>query len=311
MQELRFVLIVVGALAIAALLFHGLWTSKKEGKAKFGNKPLGKLDVDQEEKEPQEQERDFAPAPEDDFEIIRKDRKEPDFGMESSFDNKFASDPLIDDVLDVKEKEHKEEPEIPAFAATKAEQEPEPEIVEPVQATFEEEIIEPVFEAPEAVEPEIDVAPVVVEQPEEPKPEPEMQVIVLNVHCAGDEPFIGTKLFDSMQQNGLIYGEMNIFHRHVDLSGNGKVLFSVANMMQPGTLEHGDPAEFSTKGISFFMTLPCYGEADQNFNLMLRIAQQIADDMGGNVLDDQRNLMTPDRLASYRRQIVEFTAASA
>ncbi|WP_045463839.1 cell division protein ZipA [Vibrio hyugaensis] len=311
MQELRFVLIVVGALAIAALLFHGLWTSKKEGKAKFGNKPLGKLDVDQEEKEPQEQERDFAPAPEDDFEIIRKDRKEPDFGMESSFDNKFASDPLIDDVLDVKEKEHKEEPEIPAFVATKAEQEPEPEIVEPVQATFEEEIIEPVFEAPEVVEPEIDVAPVVVEQTEEPKPEPEMQVIVLNVHCAGDEPFIGTKLFDSMQQNGLIYGEMNIFHRHVDLSGNGKVLFSVANMMQPGTLEHGDPAEFSTKGISFFMTLPCYGEADQNFNLMLRIAQQIADDMGGNVLDDQRNLMTPDRLASYRRQIVEFTAASA
>ncbi|WP_104037920.1 cell division protein ZipA [Vibrio jasicida] len=311
MQELRFVLIVVGALAIAALLFHGLWTSKKEGKAKFGNKPLGKLDVDQEEKEPQEQERDFAPAPEDDFEIIRKDRKEPDFGMESSFDNKFASDPLIDDVLDVKEKEHKEEPEVPAFVATKAEQEPGPEIVEPVQATFEEEIIEPVFEAPEVVEPEIDVAPVVVEQPEEPKPEPEMQVIVLNVHCAGDEPFIGTKLFDSMQQNGLIYGEMNIFHRHVDLSGNGKVLFSVANMMQPGTLEHGDPAEFSTKGISFFMTLPCYGEADQNFNLMLRIAQQIADDMGGNVLDDQRNLMTPDRLASYRRQIVEFTAASA
>lgn len=77
---------------------------QKEGKAKFGNKPLGKLDVDQEEKEPQEQERDFAPAPEDDFEIIRKDRKEPDFGMESSFDNKFASDPLIDDVLDVKRK---------------------------------------------------------------------------------------------------------------------------------------------------------------------------------------------------------------
>uniref|UniRef100_UPI0011B51543 cell division protein ZipA n=1 Tax=Vibrio cyclitrophicus TaxID=47951 RepID=UPI0011B51543 len=106
--------------------------------------------------------------------------------------------------------------------------------------------------------------------------EPEMQVIGLNVHCAGEEPFVGTALFESMQQNGLIYGEMDIFHRHVDLSGNGKVLFSVANMMHPGTFEHADPAEFTTKGISFFMTLPCYGEAEQNFNLMLRTAQQIA-----------------------------------
>ena len=39
------------------------------------------------------------------------------------------------------------------------------------------------------------------------KTQPEMQVIVLNVHCAGEEPFVGTALFESMQQNGLIYGE--------------------------------------------------------------------------------------------------------
>ncbi|MGR5133129.1 cell division protein ZipA [Vibrio alfacsensis] len=308
MQELRFVLIVVGALAIAALLFHGLWTSKKEGKAKFGNKPLGKLDVDQEDRENKELEREFAPAPEDDFEIIRKDRKEPDFGIESSFDNKFASDPLIDDVLDGKDREQKEEA-IPAFVATKAESDIEPLVQEPIQPVVDESIIEPVFEPLEVTQ--VEDTPVKAEQAEEPKPEPEMQVIVLNVHCAGDEPFVGTKLFDSMQQNGLMYGEMDIFHRHVDLSGNGKVLFSVANMMHPGTLAHDDPAEFTTKGISFFMTLPCYGEADQNFNLMLRTAQLIADDMGGNVLDDKRNLMTPDRLSSYRRQIVEFTTASA
>ncbi|HAS6777744.1 cell division protein ZipA [Vibrio parahaemolyticus] len=297
MQELRFVLIVVGALAIAALLFHGLWSSKKEGKAKFGNKPLGKLDVDQGDKDSVEQERSFAPAPEDDFEIIRKDRKEPDFGMENTFDSKFEADPLLGGVTEEKHSVKEEAEEIPSFVAMKND-------VEDV-AIQPSEVEEPMQEVVE------EVAPAVVEQPEEPKPEPEMQVIVLNVHCAGEEPFIGTELFDSMQQNGLIYGEMHIFHRHVDLSGNGKVLFSVANMMHPGTLEHGDPAEFSTKGISFFMTLPCYGEAEQNFNLMLRTAQQIADDMGGNVLDDKRNLMTPDRLAAYRRQIVEFNAANA
>ena len=139
----------------------------------------------------------------------------------------------------------------------------------------------------------------------------EMEVIVLNVHCAGNEPFVGTKLFDSMQQNGLLYGEMDIFHRHADMSGTGKVLFSVANMMQPGTLKHDDPAEFTTKGISFFMTLPCFGDPAQNFKLMLKTAQQIADDLSGNVLDDARNMMTPDRLDAYRKQIQDFKIKAA
>jgi cell division protein ZipA len=79
-------------------------------------------------------------------------------------------------------------------------------------------------------------------------------------------------------------------------------------MMQPGTLAHDDPATFATKGISFFMTLPCYGEAEQTFNIMLTSAQKIADDMGGSVLDDQRNMTTPDRLKRYRKQVQEFDA---
>ncbi|MBG0758178.1 cell division protein ZipA [Vibrio cidicii] len=292
MQELRFVLIVVGALAIAALLFHGLWTSKKEGKAKFGDKPLSKLDLSENDT----QESTLSVAPEDDFEIIRKERKEPAFEENMPFSpDPLIGDPLIDD-LDNQDRR---------FA-------------EPAQAVRNDDIeITPSFSASETTEPVEDELVLPSEQVElkqnnileseaQTEAEPEMEVIVLNVHCAGEDPFVGTRLFDSMQQNGLIYGEMDIFHRHADLSGNGKVLFSVANMMHPGTLKHDDPATFTTKGISFFMTLPCYGDAEQNFKLMLKTAQQIADDLGANVLDDRRNLITPDRLAAYRRQIVEF-----
>lgn len=296
MQELRFVLIIVGALAIAALLFHGLWTSKKEGTAKFGNKPLRKLDVENEEDSEASPERAFAP--EDDFEIIRKERKEPEFAAEP-----VGVDPLIDGYPDVDEptkvQSTLEEPEldVPSFSSKSLDE--------------VEEKVEPVLETMTAIEPEPSDSiqePVVEAQPE-PQAEPQLEVIVINVHCAGDEPFVGTKLFDSMQQNGLLYGEMDIFHRHADLSGTGKVLFSVANMMQPGTLKHDDPAEFTTKGISFFMTMPCFGDEEQNFKLMLKTAQQIADDLGANVLDDARNLMTPNRLDSYRAQIQQFKAA--
>jgi len=294
MQELRFVLIIVGALAIAALLFHGLWTSKKEGKAKFGNKPLGKLDVDNDDTDVVP-ERAFAP--EDDFEIIKKERKEPGFVEQEE----MAADPLIDSYPTPDTPAEQTYPE----KATVAEKEQEIELEVPSFSTKSLDEVE-------------EIAPVVtesvIEEPvSEPEPEVEqevpLEVIVLNVHCAGDESFVGTKLFDSMQQNGLIYGEMDIFHRHADLSGTGKVLFSVANMMQPGTLKHDDPAEFTTKGISFFMTMPCFGDAEQNFKLMLKTAQQIADDLGANVLDDARNLMTPNRLDSYRAQIQQFKAA--
>lgn len=220
MQELRFVLIIVGALAIAALLFHGLWTSKKEGKAKFGSKPLGKLDVENEESDVVP-ERAFAP--EDDFEIIKKERKEPGFVAQ----DEVIADPLIDSY---------QEPEQTAVErpVEKVEKEDELELDVPSISTKALDEVEPIAET--AIEIAADNEPAlepVETKQEEPVEEAPLEVIVLNVHCSGDEPFIGTKLFESMQQNGLIYGEMDIFHRHADLSGTGKVLFSVANMMQP------------------------------------------------------------------------------
>lgn len=313
MQELRLVLIIVGALAIGALLFHGLWTSKREGKSKFGSKPLGKLDMSP-ASDQLEVEEDIAPIQK--AEVSRKKRKEPDFSASD-----VISDPLFDD-FSAQEKQQEpissrteelvlstqdtaEEATIEHLIKPEAESIEEPIVSEPVELEVETQFsMSSVLEDNEQAKAAPESAP--VEKNE--ATELQMEVLVLNVHCAGNESFVGSKLFDSMQQNGLLYGEMDIFHRHSDLSGTGKVLFSVANIMHPGTLKHDDPADFSTKGISFFMTLPCYGEADQNFKLMLKTAQQIADDLGGNVLDDQRNLMTPDRLAGYRKQIQEFTA---
>ncbi|WP_375750832.1 cell division protein ZipA [Vibrio sp. HN007] len=279
MQELRLVLIVVGGLAILALLIHGLWSNKKEGKSKFGSKAV--------ESENEMLNEAQQGAADDDYEIIRKPKREPSFGAKPTFDD----DPLVDPLDSHQQLDDQYiDDELPTVnMATDSGSEEMPLASDPeVQESSDAESSEP------------------LEPQEAQQEEPEMEVLVLNVHTSGDVPFVGTKLFDSMEQNGLKYGEMDIFHRHNDLSGAGKVLFSVANMMQPGTLKHDDPDTFTTMGISFFMTLPCFGEADQNFKLMLRTAQQIADDLGGNVLDDQRNLMTPDRLADYRSQIRAF-----
>ncbi|PSW19578.1 cell division protein ZipA [Photobacterium sanctipauli] len=96
MQELRLVLIIVGALAIAALLLHGLWSSRKEKPAKFGEKPLGKLDKSARDQEGFDQDgignvrvvNQASSEPE----VSRPERKEP----ELHFGQKLQADPLMD-----------------------------------------------------------------------------------------------------------------------------------------------------------------------------------------------------------------------
>lgn len=298
MQELRLVLIIVGGLAIAGLLVHGIWTNRKEGKAKFSDKPFKKLKG--------------AKEPILDSEPVIKERKEPEF---TSSDPLEEADPLFgssdvsfaggnkfsatesDEILEGKD--------IPLMDATSNHDGK----VDNVSSSIQEQSTpydKPSYTAEN--EKALETAQTVEDSNvDEPPQSDELEVIVFHVHSASTSDFIGTELFASMVKNGLTYGPMDIFHRRVEADDeHSKVLFSVANMMNPGTLAHDDPANFTTKGLSFFMTLPGYGDADQTFKEMLRTAQQIADDLGANVLDDKRNLMTPDRLSAYRQQVRQF-----
>ena len=95
-------------------------------------------------------------------------------------------------------------------------------------------------------------------------------------------------------------------HRHEDDAGNGEVLFSMVNMVKPGTFDVDSMSGFNTCGVSLFMTLPCYGDAEQNFELMLSSAEQLVAELGAELLDDQRIPLGKQKIRHYRDRIREY-----
>lgn len=84
---------------------------------------------------------------------------------------------------------------------------------------------------------------------------------------------------------GFKFGEMDIFHRHEDLNGKGEVLFSMINMVKPGTFNPYRMEQFSTPGVSLFMQLPLRSNAAFAFEHMLQAADQLASDLDAMLTD--------------------------
>ncbi|WDE13920.1 cell division protein ZipA [Thalassomonas haliotis] len=187
--------------------------------------------------------------------------------------------------------------------------EAEQEMLEPV------EIEKPVYQTPVSQpKPQIQTqVPSAPQQEVKKAPEPKAkgasldpEVLVLSVVMPQNQLISGAALLPTLLTLGMKFGDMGIFHRHQDNAGNGKVTFSLANMMNPGTFDLDNMESFATQGVSLFMTLPNEGDAFEVFEQMLSAAKQLASEFNGQVLDDKRSVMTKQTEQHYISNIREF-----
>lgn len=325
MQDLRLILVVVGAIAIVALLLHGLWTSRKERSKLFRNRPI-KRRKQEDQQLSSEDEQDSAlfvepqqkreqPAPQVPAQEPTQPRVEntelPSMTAtqhEPMQERELIQSQTVEPTVSVEAAP--QAPSAPIAPVTAPEQQPMETTEQPVKVNSADSVPEMTPSASQSKS----------EQPVQPQPAqtntekaPESKdnqaassketVLVLHVAAHQGQMLDGEVLLQSILQAGFQFGEMRIFHRHVSPSGTGPVLFSMANMVKPGSFDPETMANFATPGVTMFLMVPSYGDAAQNFKLMLQAAQRIASDVGGIVLDDERKLLTPQKIEVYQARI--------
>ncbi|MCF2860355.1 cell division protein ZipA [Pseudoalteromonas sp. SMS1] len=184
------------------------------------------------------------------------------------------------------------EPELNDMSFTAVEEEPNATIDEPVLHDTEDE---------RQATPSEDNS--------EPQSAPEPQdFIILHIQMPEGLTMAGSKLLPSVLSLGFKYSEEGFFNRHLESSGNGPVLFRLVNMYNPGTFDIDNMEQFSTAGVSLFMTLPCEGDSMAAFNMLHGAAKKLSDEFGAQVLDSARKPLTVDTIRAYVEKVREFAA---
>ena len=373
MQELRYILVALGGIAIAALLIHGLWSNRKNRQAPIKEKPLGRM-------ESKSRDRDSDAFDSDGIGQVRVvsggRRAEPKLRSDEAHQpepRRAATVPAFDDDEDdelpppvvrkpaprpvtpppvYEEEDDYDEPsaepveEVPAAPVRKPAQvirrtpvhRSRPQREPMMQPLDDEPLVEPAYAqaptfgarepapqqqaryaqpAPVYEEPDYDDEPAYEEPVQVAEPVQELppvekiwqDVYVINLMARPGHDLQGATLLSSLLALGFKFGEMDIFHRHEDLNGKGEVLFSMINMVKPGTFNPYRMEQFSTPGVSLFMQLPLRSNAAFAFEHMLQAADQLASDLDAMLTDASRSPLSDDDIARYRHELAAYEAS--
>jgi len=135
------------------------------------------------------------------------------------------------------------------------------------------------------------------------------KIISLYVAARAGQQLQGPDIVVAAEKAGLTFGHMNVFHRLTEGHPERGPIFSVANIMKPGSFEMSEIQSLQTPAIAFFLTLPAPLSALEAWDTMLPTAQRMAELLNGVVLDQERNALGRQRIAHIRDALRAYDRA--
>lgn len=130
--------------------------------------------------------------------------------------------------------------------------------------------------------------------------------VVLYVVAEPEKLFVGYELLQALLSAGLRYGDMNIFHRYERVHSRGTPLFSLASAVEPGTFDLNKMGEVRCNALCLFTNLDENKEPILAFEQMLDTAHQLVDDLGGVILDENKQALDHALITTYRARIRDY-----
>lgn len=126
--------------------------------------------------------------------------------------------------------------------------------------------------------------------------------VIASINVVANSPvgFPGNTIAAVANDMGLRFGEMDIFHHFGE---SGQLEYSMANLFQPGNFDRNNLEKFRTKGLTFFMQVPRVIDCVKVFGDMITVAMELADRMGGRLVDQDMKSLTESGIDTIRSQI--------
>ncbi|GJL80931.1 MAG: hypothetical protein DHS20C01_05650 [marine bacterium B5-7] len=124
---------------------------------------------------------------------------------------------------------------------------------------------------------------------------------IINICGEGDRQFRGPEVLRAVEGSGMRYGDMKMFHGPESTAS--EPLYSLANMVKPGVFELEKMKDFTTPGLTMFMSVPRCANPGDVFSRMAYVAGKISRQLGGVMLDQKQQPLDEAEIKQIRRQV--------
>ncbi len=131
-------------------------------------------------------------------------------------------------------------------------------------------------------------------------------IVVLYILPKPEKELMGSHVNSSAQAMGLKFGEMNIFH----FKDGDRTVFSLANMLEPGSFDPNTIHDIKTTGLTVFMQFSGSDPLD-DLTEMLQRSYQLSGLLDARLCNHKRVPLTEQDAENYRSWASDFMSREA